>query len=197
VSSRIHKNIQAFGDKVLIDGKVFDPKTGRVVEILPPRPANTFLQNWIKSLYSNFSGANLANVTDTSGSANTISGGSYNILGLNAGSTVTTFGIVIGNQVGPTAVTLSDTKLQAQVTANVAHAAMVFSLNAPDGTHYQVIIARTFTNNTGSTLAITEVGIYTKDMNATKYYCSDRTLVSLSVGSGLAVTITYTWTTHT
>ena len=190
-------DISAFGDKVLIDGKVFDPRTGRVIEILPPRPANTFVQNWLKLLYVMMGHTTLAGVVDTGGTSRTANGSSYSELTLNAALNGTTFGIVIGNQVAPAAVTLSDTKLQAQVTANVAHAAVTFSLNAPDGTHYQLIVSRMFTNNTGATLNITEVGLYSYDTGGGFIWCVDRTLMSVNLGATLATTLAYTWTTHT
>jgi hypothetical protein len=168
-----------------------------MIEVLPPRPANTFVQNWIKCLYSLFTFADVTNVTDVAGNTTRVLTNQYDVLQMNAGSTVTTFGIVIGNQVGPTAVALTDTKLQAQVTANITHGAMVFSLNAPDGTHYQLIASRMFTNATGSTLAITEVGIYVKNPATGYFFCVDRTLMTINVANGAAVTLTYTWTTHT
>lgn len=177
----------------MIDAKVFDPRTGKVIEILPPRPANTFVQNWIKMLYAAMNGAgSLSGCVDITNTARTES---YSTWPLNcagsAGSTVC--GTVIGT--GTNAVTLADYKLQTQVTTNITHGAQAFSLNSPDASHYQMIMSRMFTNGTGSTLNITEVGVYTYDSSA-YHLMLDRTLFSVSVPNTLSTTLTYTWTTH-
>jgi hypothetical protein len=188
--SPIHKMI------ALISADVLDPKTGRILERLEPRPANTFLQNWMKMQYCLFGNATVAGTVDTGGTARTMNQANNPRL-MNAGAGVTTHGIVIGNQVGPAAVTLADNKLQAQVTANITHAAMVFSLNAPDASHYQLILSRQLTNVTGSTLNITEVALYINESGSGYFYCVDRTLLALSVANTLATTLTYTLNTNT
>jgi len=195
-SSHIPK-IDQYGAFLTIEGVVFDPKTGREVEKIPPRPANTFVQNWIKWLYIVFSqSGGLAGVIDVTNASRTPAS-TNTPFRIEAAAGATNYGIVIGNQVGPAAVTLSDYKLQSQVVTNITHGVMSFSLNAPDGTHYQVIAQRTFTNNTGSTLSITEAGIYSYYAGTGNIWCLDHTLISISVGNTLATTLYYTWTTHT
>lgn len=176
-----------------IEAIVFNPITNELIERIPRRKANTFVAVWIKSLYSVFSNLSLTGVTDTTNNARTLTASQDNVR-MSAPLGTTTFGIVIGNQVAPAAVTLADYKLQAQVSANIAHAAMVFALNAPDANHYQLLISRQFTNNTGSALAITEVGLYNQDPATGYFFMADRTLINIGVPNAGAVTLTYTWT---
>jgi hypothetical protein len=91
-------DIALFGDKVLIGGKVFDPRTGRVVKVIPNRPANTFTLNWIKWLYVCFTQTgSLAGVVDTANGANTVTV-SQTPLRMEAGAGTTTYGMLIGTQ---------------------------------------------------------------------------------------------------
>jgi hypothetical protein len=258
-----------YDSRPMISGKVFDPNR-KLIEVISPRAANTFTQNWLKWLYACFTQVSLAGVIaagPTPGEANTVDA-TNTPLKMNAGTT-TTSGILIGTQavlsrtdisfssvgntitstgsnfttlgffigqrftisgsasnngihtvatVGTTTMTttealgtegagatdvftpmisLSDFKLGVQVVTNVIHGTMTWSLNSPDSTHYQIIGQRQFTNNTGSTLNITEVALYSIYAGTGRYFCIDHTLLSMSVAHLGAVTLYYTWTTNT
>lgn len=182
---------ERLGKNLLIGSKIFDPRTGRVLSEAAPRPANTLVINWFKAHYVCFTNVGLAGVIDVTNTAKTLSTNPAGFFRMEAGAGTTTYGIVVGT--GTNAVTLADYKLQTQVTTNVVHGANVITLNAPDADHYEIIHSRSFTNNTGSTLLIREVGLYFYAQNLPAYFCFDRTLYSVDVLNGLATTLTYTW----
>ena len=103
-----------------------------------------------------------------------------------AAAGLTTNGLVIGS--GETPFSMLDYKLQTQVTANITHSAVQivnesFGLNG-----WRVNIIRSFTNATGATLEIKEVGWY--GIHSVYNFLFERTLYSLSVLNTKIVTLT-------
>lgn len=105
------------------------------------------------------------------------------------GAGATTWGILIGS--GTTPVAMTDIVLQTPVVAGVTHGAQTVAVENPDANTYRVAISRTFTNATGASLGIREVGWTYLDGGGTPYFLLDHTLYSVDVANGLAVTLTY------
>jgi len=169
---------------VKIRAELRDP-SGRLIRAYPWVPANSLIAAFLKLLKVQMSTAN-ETIKDTAGVDHSIAQNAANF-SCNAPAPDTTFGMVIGTGTNP--VTMTDYKLQTQVTTNITHTVQSFALDAPNASTYVLDLIRSFTNNTGATLGIREVALYCKGL--TYVHCVDRTLYSVDVPAGLAVTFTY------
>jgi len=174
-----------------------DNETGK---ILVKKKAESFIQHLINMLYVNGSNTTLATQTDTSGASvnmTTTSGTSVAIfLGALAAAAVDTYGIVVGT--GNTAVTLTDTKLQTKISHGIgagqlSYGAHGFVAATLSGNEYFFEINRLFSNSSGATITINEVGIYVRDGTsvAAKIFDVERSLATANVLNGGSVTVTY------
>ena len=160
---------------------------GKVIKRFPWRRANSLLKQFIQILMVQFSQASTT-IKDVSGNDRACLGYATNQKMVGAVNDVNN-GIVIGT--GTTAVTMTDNKLETQVSVNVAHAAAALAVENPDASTWRISIARGFTNNTGASLGVREVGIYAY-MTVSQYLiCVDRTLYSVDVPTGVTLTLTY------
>jgi len=90
---------------------------------------------------------------------------------------------------------MGDYKLGSQLTTNVTYGTSVLGVENPSPSLWRLTISRVFTNNTGSTLNIEEVGLYCE----TNQYgtvnlatlCCDRSLYSISISNLISTQITY------
>lgn len=162
-------------------------KNGRVRKRGRWRKANSLIKAFAQGLKIQMSQASEI-VKNTGGNDRTVGTNAAN-LRVNATASVTSWGLVVGT--GTTAVSMSDWKLETQVTTGVDHSAVVVEMEYPAGNVARVKISRTFTNNTGASLGITEVGLYANLGGTTYFFCIDRTLYSVTVPVGEAVVITY------
>jgi len=162
-------------------------KRGRIINIYPWRKTHSLLKQFIQLLTVQFSQANqtITLVDGTSFSMAPLAGNFQ----ANGPSGNTLYGIVIGT--GTTPVTMTDNKLEAQATTNIAHAAPSFAVENPTSSAWRIVISRGFTNNTGATLSVREVAIYTYTGSTGKYICNERSLYSVAVPAG--ATLTMTW----
>lgn len=172
--------------KVQLRADLRDPE-GNTIKRYPWKKANSLMAAFIKILYTQMTQTSqtVADVTNTPIAA------SSNAQNLNLIATAanTDRGTVIGT--GETPVALTNYKLEAQVTANITHSSGSFALEAPDGSTYILAIIRSFTNLTGSSLPIREVGLYCLFGPTLAKICIDRTLYSVNVPNNLSVTLTY------
>lgn len=160
---------------------------GRVIRVCGRRRARSLLCQFIQLLAVQMSNGAL-NLVDTGGVLRSVPANAYNFVVLGAAG-ATALGIVIGS--GANAVTMTDYKLQAQITANVAYGADTVSVENPAPNIWRAVISRAFTNNTGAILQINEVGIYMEGSGTPYYFCMDRSLYKVSVPIGAAITLTY------
>jgi len=175
-----------FKARAEIRAELKDPQ-GNVIRRMPWRPARSLLKQFIQLLAAQMSQVNQT-IKDTSGTDRTGAQASQN-LQANAPAGTTTFGMLIGTGTNP--VTMADYKLQTQVTAGIGHAAVQFAVENPDEKTWRVAISRIFTNNTAATLAIKEVALYAYFTSSMYTVCLDRSLYSVNVPVGVAVTLTY------
>ena len=180
------KDILKHGIKVEIQAFLTN-SDGKVIRRYPWKQANSLLKQFIQVLMAQLSQASQT-VTDTGGTSRAGAGAILN-LKASAGATDTTFGIVIGT--GETTVTMTDYKLQTQVTTNIAHAITTFATENPDTSTWRAAISRALTNNTGATLSVKEVGLYCTFTASGYIVCADRTLYAVDVPSGVSLTLTY------
>jgi len=160
---------------------------GNVIRRLPWRPANSLLKQFIQLLTIMFQQAAIT-VTRTTGVGQSI-GPAATVLRVNGAAGATNNGIVIGTGTNP--VTMTDYNLQAQASANIDHGITTFAVENPDANTWRVAISRIFTNNTGATLGIREVGLFSHTDPACNTFLIERTLYSVDVPNGVAVTLTY------
>jgi len=178
---RTPKKIEVFLSAIIHDRK------GNVVARLPRVHTECLIAAFLKLLKVQVSQA-AETIKDTGGVDRSPASNVMN-LQTNATAGETTWGLVVGTGTNP--VTMTDNKLQTQVTASVAYGTVGFSLNAPDASTFVFAITRQFSNNTGATLSIREVGWYFRGGSGLWIFCADRTLYSVDVPAGLAVTFTY------
>lgn len=172
--------------KIELRAELRDPQGEKLIKRFPWVKAQSLLKQFIQALALHTSQA-AQTIKQTSGVEVSVTpdGKSFNCA---AAAADTILGIVIGT--GTTAVTMTDYKLQTQVTANIAHAIVTFAVENPDASTWRVAIARVFTNNTGASLGIREVALYIM-IGLNKYFCADHTLYSVDVPNGVGVTLTY------
>ena len=172
--------------QVHIRAEIFNPQ-GKLIKRIPWKRANSYVQQLIDLLYRHLSVGSLA-VTDTSGAAVGTIRTLYTFRAT-SGADNTNYGIVIGTGTNP--VLVGDYKLQTQVVTNIAHSSVSVSAPVTDGTTRKVEIVRTFTNNTGSALNITEVGLYLTGHSETAYHCIDRSLYNVTINNGESASLRY------
>jgi len=174
--------------KIKIEIRAQLHKDGKIIKTLPWKPANSLLKQFIQILAIQMAVVNqtLKAIDNTD---NSTAQGAF-AFGANALLAATTLGILIGT--GTTPVTMTDYKLETQVTTNITHAVVTFAIENPDSSTWRLAIARVLTNNTGASLGIREVALYvTAGTGSALKFCADHTLYSVDVPNGVGVTLTY------
>jgi len=163
-------------------------KDGRLIRRLPWKPANSLLKQFIQILAAQ---SNIAAQVIKKSTGADVSVSSYAIaFRSDATAGTTSYGILIGTGTDP--VTMTDYKLQTQVTTNIAHGAHSLAVENPAPSSWRMVLWRTFTNNTGALLTIREVAWYVLAGSvATDYFCADRSLYTVSVAAGATITLYY------
>ena len=162
-------------------------KDGTLRKQYPWKPINSLLKNFILTLACQLAQAGQT-MTDTTGNVRANIAAIRNF-DANAAAATTTYGLVIGT--GENAVTLADTKLQTQVVTNIGHGIHSFLVENPDAATCRIAVTRVFTNSTGATLSIAEVGLYVIGTANLWKFCIDRALYSVSVPNGENLSLTY------
>ena len=143
---------------------VHEEVTGKVIRRGRRLRARSFVVQFIESMRGFWNGADQASITDTGGSARTMEANNPNpVWRVIAGSGVVTFGTRAGT--GTTAVVMTDNKLETEIaegtgSGQLSHGACTVSAHIESSTESSFTIVRSFTNSTGSTVTVTETGIY-------------------------------------
>jgi hypothetical protein len=167
------------------DGKLIDSETVQ---------SRSYVLAWMTLLFVELSYVTSpVTILDTGGTARSPAAGAQALI--NAGSGVVTYGIVVGT--GTNVVTPSDNKLQTPITngagaGQLVHSGMIIGAPTSTATTVKITAARTLTNNSGSTITVTEVGIYVSWSSV--YYCVVRDKLGASKGilTTTSATLTYT-----
>jgi len=172
--------------KVEIGGSLRKGK--KIVRRLRYKRANSLLKQFIQILAVQM--ANSAFIVRRVSGEDVSLSPYYTKLRVNAPADNTTYGIMIGNGTDP--VTMSDWKLQNKLTTGIAHSAHTIAVENPDSSTWRLSISRAFTNNSGATIQVREVGLYEQGgVGISDTHCIDRTLYSVDVPNGVSLTLTY------
>lgn len=161
--------------------------SGRLIRRYPWRRANSLLKQFVQLLAVQLH-QSAQTIKRSSGVSNSISPDALVFRATGAAGD-TSNGILIGT--GTTAVAIDDYKLETPLITSVAHSAQTLALEAPDASTYRVALSRVFTNNTGASVGIREVALYTLDGAGTPAFALDHTLYSVDVPNGISLTLTY------
>ena len=172
---------------------------GKIISKTRWKPSKSFVIAFLQHIASATQNAHKLG-TDITGTGRTIltpSIGSYYFMRADAAIGVTAYGIVVGT--GTTPPTNFDYKLEAQIAHGSDAGQLQYgnqSFTDPvehDGV-VDYILTRSFTNASGSTVTINEVGIYCATHcsgPALYYFCIARDLLTVEVPNGATVTIEY------
>jgi len=107
----------------------------------------------------------------------------------------TTWGIRVGT--GTNAVAITDYALQTAIAegsgaGQLRHSAMTFQSPITSGSSRQFSVIRNFTNSSGASITVQEVGLYSQGGAAGWAFCIERTLYTFTINNGATATVTYT-----
>jgi hypothetical protein len=172
-----------------IEWELRDPK-GRIVK-RGKQPMKSWVKQWLQILYIYFAYSS-ANVIDTGGVSRNI--GTAALFRIDAGSGVSTHGIVVGTSDTP--VTRDDYKLGSQIVHGTGTGQLIYSAMSIDapityGTGYLLRAVRVFTNNSGADITVKEIGVYF--LGGTYYFCMIRDVLStpVTIPNGYSWTVRY------
>ena len=163
---------------------------GRVIDRGRKR-AESFVQGFIGLLCNKMAQTSIT-IKDTGGTDRSTPASNVT-LAVNAGVGVITFGVVVGT--GTNAVAITDYALQTLIAhgtgaGQLSYGAVSVTDWVQAGADCYFTVARTVTNNSGGSITVEEVGLYTK--YGSYYVCSDRTLLTKAIADAASATFTYT-----
>lgn len=179
--------------------EVIDSK-GHIIKRYRQKKCNSYVTAFPELLYVQFASTTLNAMIDTANASVNVTAHA-NTLRCDGGAGVTTHGLVVGT--GTAAVALADYKLGTLIatgtgSGQLVYGATTFQVPATSGTTRRFRILRTFTNNSGASITVNEVGIYAQGLvsggGTTYYLCIERSLESpgVAIADGLGATLTYT-----
>lgn len=158
---------KSHGVQLLIRAVVRDPD-GKILSDTREKPAGSFVIQLLEFIYIlGLAPATSAERTSTDGGERRIYFGSipcWYQFNIDTPANISGFGIVVGT--GDTAVTNTDYKLDTQLTegagvGNITHGVMIIGDVAVVGANVDMVLKRTFTNNTGLLITVKEAGVVT------------------------------------
>ena len=171
--------------------------SGRIKVPFRRRTARSFLTAYITWLYLKLIGATTQSLTDTGGTPRNIHRNS--IIDCNTASGTTTEGLVVGT--GTNAVTINDSALQTKIAhgstaGTLQYGASVVNLPSSDSTSTTLILTRPFSNASGGTITVREIGIYASMGDAenstnNRQLCIVRDTVTIALSNGDVLTLNY------
>lgn len=179
--------------KLYITIKVTD-RDGKVVKQFT-RKAHSFLKQYNELVYAQML-AGVTGVVDTGGTPRTVASHASTLLST-GGATDDTRSIVFGR--GSTAVTISNYVLETPIAEGTGANQMNYQLHSTTapavvGSECSFTLSRSAINNSGSSITVTECGIYCYGGGTTWKFCIVRDVLasSVAVPDGGAITATYT-----
>ena len=169
---------------------VVQDENGSIISDTGNKPSRSFVIQFLEFIYAAFRGTT-TNATDVSGAETGIyrtAPAAHKLwrqqCQINAGANVSLYGQVVGT--GDTAATNTDNKLETQLTqgvgaGNISHGAQIVDAVAIVGVNVDMVCKRSFTNNTGSTITIKEVGLYKRTEVDSTYHMLIRDVLAASV----------------
>lgn len=177
--------------------QIRDAASGKIIVPFRRKRAHSFLTVYITWLYLKMVGATTQNRTDTDGVSRALHRKSHIHVATVSGSTVN--GLVVGT--GTNAVTITDFRLQTKIAhgtsaGQLQYSSCVVNLPTSTATTTSLIMTRDFTNASGSTITIEELGIYA-EMNygasgsSQDNFCIVRDLQTIALTNGQILTLNY------
>ena len=164
-------------------------------------PSNSFVIAFLEHLYGEFNTIDIS-IEDTSNTSRTVGEpGDAEVRrhNINAADDDATFGIVVGT--GTTAESNTDYALATQIaqgtgSGQLDYGAHSFTVPTVVGSNVDLLVSRTFTNSSGASITIREIGIYCESRVSTAYYyfCILRDVLTTpaAVANGEILTVQYT-----
>lgn len=181
------KDKQAASMQLMVRLVVTDEK-GRVIKDTGDVPSRSYVIQFLEHIYAFLSKPSTLSITDVAG-AESICYSNVNTcekhMRFDGGIGASQYGIVVGS--GDTAPTNTDFKLETQIThgtgaGKITHnVCTVDEVTAVVGVNVDLILLRSFTNNTGALRTVKEVGIYVKQTITPEYFCIIRDVLGSPV----------------
>lgn len=177
-------------------------RDGKVVKTTRWRKARSFVKVYVQHLRCCFAGGIESGVLDMGNTSRNLqgpSGGTGDHLRI-VGDTAGLWGLVVGS--GDTAVTQSDYALETQIAHGVgagqlSYGATSIGLVTVSGDDTYVLIPRSFTNGSGSSIDVKEIGCYCRSEEqggTNRYFMVWRDVLAATeaVANGQTIAVTYT-----
>jgi len=157
------------------------------------RTAHSFVIAYARFLYLKMVGAVGQSITDTGSVSRTVE--SNTPIDTNNAAASATHGLVVGT--GTNAVALADVALQTIIAHGTSAGQLQYGasvVNAPssDSTSTTLILTRDFSNASGGSITVREIGIYSQMQGtATWNFCIARDTVTIVLSNGDVLTLNY------
>lgn len=202
---KIHTLLESGELGAMIDWKVWDPKTGKVLEKVS-RKSESYVRQFLELLFVQMTHPPRnygVDVRDTSNTVRTVviydmQVTNYNyIFDVREAAAGTFFGIRVGT--GNTAPTINDYALQTPIVhgagaGQLQYDAVAFGIPAADTTTSQLVITRNFSNASGGAIVVEEVGLICRAFypTAAGYFLIIRDVTGgINVPNGQTLTVNY------
>ena len=157
--------------------------------------SRSFVANFLRQIFTNLSGQSVNNVNTSGGSYSTSSEGA---IGVADGSNDSSYGILIGT--GTSAPSIIDSNLSQVISNGSSVGQMQYGAvsvtgavtNTSTNTGY-ITVTRTFTNNSGSSITVSEVGLVASSVAFNQFYLIIHDLLPtpITVPNGSSLSISY------
>ena len=162
--------------------------------------SHSYLKQFVQILRAHMRVSDESSVLDTGNTSRTLEAsipGAY-VLAISTAAGVSTDGLVVGT--GSTAVTISDYALGTQIAHGVGSGQMEYGTGSigsavVSGSTASFTVSRTFTNSSGASITINEVGIYviaTDSAAVSRYFCIVRDVSATGLPATVLNTQTFT-----
>jgi len=189
--------------KLLIRTVVTGPD-GKVIHDSGQKPSRSYVIQFLELIRYFFDGPATGTATDVTGAESFIyhaTWASKDQARVDAPINISTYGIVVGSS--NTAETNTDFKLGTQMTegtgaGQITHnECTIDAIAAIVGANVDLVIKRSFTNNTGALRTVKEVGIYVVMIGQNKFHCLTRDVLGapIDVPASCSLTVYYTMRT--
>lgn len=179
------------GIQLLVRAVVKDPD-GKILSDTGQKPSKSFVRNFLRTVYGIFEGVSHGSYVDNRGVDDQMH--------MEVGVGDDGQGIVVGT--GTTPPTNTDSVLESQLThgtgaGQITHAAGVISAPAIESGNVDMDVTRPFTNNTGTLIIVSEIGIYIarSDVVSKLLHIRDVPASSINVPDKCSLSVYYTWRT--
>ena len=166
---------------------------GRITVPFRRRVAHSFLKQYTQFLYLKFVSPTGESVTDTGGTGRTVT---YDTsCDTNTAAGTATEGLVVGT--GTNAVAFTNTALQTRIvhgtgSGQLSYGASVVNLPSSDSTSTTLILTRVFSNASGGSITVSEIGVYaTMSGSSSWQFCLVRDLATIVLANGDQLTLNY------